>query len=87
METTNESFKECVICCQNLPITNFRPKRRMCRCCVYKREAQTQKALLREYYLKNKDKLILKQVINYHKKNDGQIKRRTKPIKHFINIT
>lgn len=85
METTNEILKSCIICSRNLTLECFRPKRRVCRQCVYKREEQTQKELLRLYYLKNRDEIIIKQVKYYNEKTKGQIKKVTKPRKHFFD--
>jgi hypothetical protein len=60
MELTNENenYKVCNICSVNLPITEFRVKRRACKCCVYKREAKAQKEILRKYYLNHREHLL-----------------------------
>jgi hypothetical protein len=59
MELTNENenCKVCKLCNESLPLTAFRPKRNMCKCCVVKRENTARKELMRNYYYKNKEAL------------------------------
>ena len=85
MNTININFKVCKLCNKALPLENFRPKRRMCKTCVYIREKEAHKELSKQYYLNHKDKLLIRQVIYYHKKNEGKQLRITKPRKHNIS--
>jgi hypothetical protein len=60
MELTNENElkKVCKLCSINLPVSLFRPKRNMCKCCVKQREDKAQKELMRNYYYKNRERLL-----------------------------
>ena len=65
MEQLTETFKMCKLCSVNLPLFSFRPSRNMCKQCVYKRELKAQKEILRNYYSKNREKLIEKRMALY----------------------
>jgi hypothetical protein len=58
MELLTETFKICKICNVNLPETSFRPTRRMCKCCVTKREENVHKEIMRNYYSRNREALL-----------------------------
>jgi hypothetical protein len=80
MEQLTESFKVCKLCSANLPLSSFRPKRNMCKCCVTKREEKSKKEILRQYYAKNKDKLNEYRMGLYWKSREGlEDKQRGRP--------
>ena len=81
MEKINEILKKCTICCHNLPLINFRPKRRMCKQCVFKREQEPRKQLMRAYYYAHRDDLLNYKKSYWIEKNKDVIKQKRGPKK------
>ena len=67
-DNDNKLFKICKLCNQNLSIECFRPKRRMCKKCVFIREYETHKKIVETIIIHIKKKYYYKKQIIIIKK-------------------
>ena len=74
-DNDNKLFKICKLCNQNLSIECFRPKRRMCKKCVFIREYETHKKICRDYYYTHQEEILLQKANYYYKKNINKINK------------